>query len=417
MNIKKIMISLAFALMLFTASVYAKTLELTIDQKAVSVKESHAITSQELLSAPYIENDRTMVPIRVITEKLGANVDWDGAEYKVTITQNGKKIVLTIGSLVADVNGVATELDAAPVIKNDTTMVPLRFVSENLGYGVEYVPATRQVIVTDYPFVATVGKTKISYDIFEIMYDIYLSSYYGIYNQSEIAEMTLDYLKEIYAIYDSAIEFGIGLDSSDNEQLGRTVSAELANISPSWLPSVYTDIAGKLMVIEKYERTIMQLVLQGSLDPEKYYTSNYVQVKDIYIKKSTTDSKKLALEIVGKASRGTDFDVLMEKYSQNNPDEDVIKYGYIVTDGDMPDEYLEAARNLKPGKTSNIVETASGYYIIKKLELTPYSPQFEQIIRKTAAEQSYTNFMTSVIESARFVQNLDVGKIMLILEE
>lgn len=417
MNIKKIMISLAFVLTLFTASVYAKTLELTIDQKVVKVKESHTITAQDLLSAPYIENDRTMVPVRVVSEKLGAKVDWDGVEYKVTITQNGKKIVLTIGSLVADVNGVATELDTAPVIKNDTTMVPLRFVSENLGYGVEYVPASRQVIVTDYPFVATVGKTKISYDIFEIMYDIHLGSYYGIYNQEEIAEITLEYLKEIYAVYDSAIEFGITLDDADNEQLWRTISEDLKNISSSWLPSVYTDIAGKLTVVEKYQKTIMQLVMHGSIDPEKYYTSNYVQVKDVYIKKSTPDAKKLAMDIAGKASRGTDFDVLMERYSQNNPDEDVIKYGYIVTDGDMPDEYLEAARNLKTGKVSSVIETSSGYYIIKKLELTPYSPQFEQVIRSTAAEQSYGNFMKSVIEGASFAQNIDVGRIMLILEE
>lgn len=415
MNIKKIMISLAFVLTLFTASVYAKTLELTIDQKAVKVKESHSVTAQDLLSAPYIENDRTMVPIRVITEKLGANVGWDGAEYKVTITQNGKKIVLTIGSLVADVNGVATELDTAPVIKNDTTMVPLRFVSETLGYGVEYVPASRQVIVTDYPFVATVGGTKISYDVFEIMYDIHLNSYYGIYNQDEIAEMTLEYLKGIYAIYDSAIMFGITLDEADNEELMHTVSEDLKKISPSWLPSVYTEIASKLKVVEKYEETIMLLVMQGNVDPEKYYNSNYVRVKDVYISKSTENAKKLAMEIVGKASRGTDFDVLMEKYSQNNLDEDLIKYGYIITDGDMPAEYLEAARNLKTGKVSSVVETSAGYYIIKRLELTPYSPEFEQVIRSTAAEQSFGNYMNSTIENARFVPNLEVNEIMQIL--
>lgn len=417
MNIRKLLISLVFVLTFFTAGVYAKTLEFTISRNAVNVKEAHLIAAEELLSAPYIENDRTMVPVRVISEKLGANVGWDGAEYKVTITQNGKKIVLTIGSLEADVDGVATPLDTAPVIKNDTTMVPLRFVSETLGYDVEYVQPTSQVLVTDYPAVATVGSTKISYDVFELMYDIYLSSYYGVYGHDEIAQMTLEYLREMYAVYDSAVEFGITLDSMDNEDVLRTVSEDLQILSPSWLSSVYTDIAYKLKVVEKYSKSITQLVMHGNLDPEKFYTSKYVQVKDVYIKKSTPDAKKLAMEIAGKASRGTDFDVLMERYSQSQPDKDVIKYGYIVTDGEMPDEYIETARKLKTGEVSGIVDTTSGYYIIKKMELTPYSPEFETVIRTTAAEQSYNNFMNSTIEKARYVQNLDVAEIMKILTE
>lgn len=417
MNIKKLMISLVFVLTLFTASVYARTVELTIDQKAIKVKESHTITAEDLLSAPYIENDRTMVPVRVISEKLGAKVDWDGAEYKVTITQNGKKIVLTIGNLVANVDGADVQLDAAPTIKNDTTMVPLRFVSENLGYDVEYVQASRQVVVTDYPHVATVGKTKISYDVFEVMYDIFLGSYYGIYNQDVLAEMTLEHLKEVYAVYDSAIEFGITLDSADNEKIWRSLSEDMKNLSPSWLTSVYTDIASKYDVVDKYSKTISQLVMNGNVDPEKYYTNNYVQVKDVFISKSAKDAKKLAIEVAGKASRGTDFDALMKKYSNNKLDEDLIKYGYIFTDGEMPAEYIEAARSLKAGETSGVVETAAGYYIIKKLELTPYSPEFEYVVRTTAAELSYKDFMNSTIENAHFERNLSTDEIMRILTE
>ena len=78
---------------------------------------------------PYIDgNSRTMVPIRFVSEALFADVGWDGIKKKVTISKDNTQILLTIGQKSATVNGKHFELDSAPVIVQDRTFVPLRFI-------------------------------------------------------------------------------------------------------------------------------------------------------------------------------------------------------------------------------------------------------------------------------------------------
>lgn len=87
---------------------------------------------------PVIENDRTLVPFRAIFEALGAEVGWDEAAETVTGKLNETTIALTIGSETAVVNSENILLDVPPKILNDRTLVPLRFVSENFGYQVDW---------------------------------------------------------------------------------------------------------------------------------------------------------------------------------------------------------------------------------------------------------------------------------------
>jgi peptide/nickel transport system substrate-binding protein len=88
--------------------------------------------------APEIKNDRTFVPFRAIFEKMGAEVSYDAGSQTVTATRDGKKVQLTIGSTTGSVNGSTTTLAAAPYISDDRTLVPLRFVSEAFGASVNY---------------------------------------------------------------------------------------------------------------------------------------------------------------------------------------------------------------------------------------------------------------------------------------
>ena len=97
---------------------------------------------------PRIINDRTMVPARVVFENLDANVEWDSANYQVHIDAPDAYIVFTIGDKSAILNGKTVTLDAAPMILHDRTMVPIRFVSENLGYDVDWHDATKSVFIT-----------------------------------------------------------------------------------------------------------------------------------------------------------------------------------------------------------------------------------------------------------------------------
>ncbi len=96
---------------------------------------------------PVIKNDRTLVPVRVISEGFGADVAWDGATKTVTITKNGTAITMVIGDKTFNVNGEAKTLDAAPELINDRTFVPLRAIAEALGKIVYYNNDEKMIII------------------------------------------------------------------------------------------------------------------------------------------------------------------------------------------------------------------------------------------------------------------------------
>ncbi len=95
---------------------------------------------------PFINCDsRTLVPVRFISQELGASVSWDANTQTVNINNRGTAINLTIGSKIASVGSGQVTLDTSAEIVNSRTMVPLRFVSECLGAKVEWVQATQTI--------------------------------------------------------------------------------------------------------------------------------------------------------------------------------------------------------------------------------------------------------------------------------
>ena len=98
--------------------------------------------------APKIVNDRTMLPIRIVAESLGGTVTWNGELQRVTIQKGADVILITIGADTAYVNGTAVKLDAAAFVENGRTYLPLRFVSETLGAQVVWNEAEKTVTIT-----------------------------------------------------------------------------------------------------------------------------------------------------------------------------------------------------------------------------------------------------------------------------
>ena len=99
---------------------------------------------------------RTVVPIRAIVEALGGTIEWDPVQRMVTINFEGKTINLWIDKPQAQLNGVMKWIDpnnhdVKPIIINDRTMLPLRFVAENLGCTVEWDASTRTITITYTP--------------------------------------------------------------------------------------------------------------------------------------------------------------------------------------------------------------------------------------------------------------------------
>lgn len=127
-------------------------IKLRIGSKDMVVNGEKKIIDAE----PYIKNGRTMVPLRVIAESLGATIEWSDALKEITITRKGKVIRLRIGSKEAFIKepGQTGEtkiiLEAPPEIVKGRTFVPLRFVAEALGSEVRsYDAKLKEITIVD----------------------------------------------------------------------------------------------------------------------------------------------------------------------------------------------------------------------------------------------------------------------------
>lgn len=98
---------------------------------------------------PIVENGATLVPVRGILEKLGATVNWDKESKTVTATLGASTVKMVIGSNTAYVDNRIVPIAVAPKIINGATMIPLRFVSENMGLKVDWNSDTKTIKITD----------------------------------------------------------------------------------------------------------------------------------------------------------------------------------------------------------------------------------------------------------------------------
>lgn len=114
-----------------------KLIQLRLGEKTIYVNG----IAYQMDVAPYETSGRTMVPIRFISEYLGADVIWNAAERMVTIIDGQTTLILTIGERMEG-------MDVAPLLQNDRTFVPLRFVSEKLGAVVDWYAATKDIVIT-----------------------------------------------------------------------------------------------------------------------------------------------------------------------------------------------------------------------------------------------------------------------------
>lgn len=109
---------------------------ITVNNKQVQLSD--------YLGRPYIENDRTMVPLRVVAENMNFKVNWEEKGQIIYVENKalGRKLIFIIGENVATLNDKPKFIDenksVTPVLKDNRTYIPLRFVAENMGYNVDY---------------------------------------------------------------------------------------------------------------------------------------------------------------------------------------------------------------------------------------------------------------------------------------
>ena len=103
-----------------------------------------------LLSPPTVIQNTTLLPLRfVANEVVGAQVEWNSETQTVTITKNGTVVQVTIGSHTAMIDGLPVELEVTPMIKDGVTLLPVRFISEAFDIQVEFESTTKVITLTE----------------------------------------------------------------------------------------------------------------------------------------------------------------------------------------------------------------------------------------------------------------------------
>ena len=131
-----LVICLAFTMFSFTA-IAQDDISVIVNGKQIEMDQK-----------PVLINDRTLVPMRAIFEALGAKVEWDNDTQTATGTLGEKVVKLQIENTAASVDGKEVTLDVPAKLISDRTMVPVRFISESLGAKVDWEDATQTVKVT-----------------------------------------------------------------------------------------------------------------------------------------------------------------------------------------------------------------------------------------------------------------------------
>lgn len=116
-------------------------IKLTIDNKTVQVNGTPMTVDQ----APVIVSGNTLVPLRFVTEALKGEIEWSDAERKVTVHRNGQLAEVWLDKTGMIMNGKAVTAEVPPVLMNQLTMVPLRILTENLGWKVTWDQSTKTV--------------------------------------------------------------------------------------------------------------------------------------------------------------------------------------------------------------------------------------------------------------------------------
>ena len=139
----KIIALMTGTMMLFGTCAYARDISVTINGEPL-------VTDV----APTIVNDRTMLPMRAIFEALGAEVEWVGEDSLIFATKGTSLITMKIGMPKMNVQKIDAEapiivdLDTAPYIQDDRTMVPVRAIAEAFEAEVDWVDETSTVVIT-----------------------------------------------------------------------------------------------------------------------------------------------------------------------------------------------------------------------------------------------------------------------------
>lgn len=401
-------------------------------------------------TTPVLVNGSTLVPIRAIIESMGGTVEWTETEKKVTVSLNGKVVEVWLDKNTARVNGLEQQVRTAPTAINDRTLLPLRFVSENLGLCVNWEESTQCISISrSSDYFAIIAGEKLSNSEFNFFLgrakeDI---GNYILQNQLNnnqtgslwdtvidgkearelVKEQALSYAREFKYFSTKVKESNVSFSSEENKNLDNSINQMVADqggiaemekttksaydVSLLEYLSFYKDY----MLINKYIEEAQKEIQIPEDEINKFYESNKERIDKVTVKHillSTVDqegkplpedkqeeAKKKAEEVLEKVKAGGDFAALAKEYSQDPGSKDTGGQ-YTFGRGEMVKEFEDWSFAAKTGDVG-IVKTAYGYHVMKFEQKTGLE-QVKTAIRDTLANQIFAKNAKEGIEDPQF---------------
>lgn len=226
---------------------------------------------------PYVDkNNRVQVPVRFVSEALGAKVGWNSKAQKVTINLDSNQIVLTLGKKAYTVNSETKQMDTVALRKANRTFVPLRFVSEALGAQVKWDSSNYMVEITT-------GSGSGSLTTGDGTNDTKIPTSWEEWEASRNVEGKSDKLKVEGFSFNNVYNSGLGVDGSDYDP--KTKKGALLQIILVY-GSIYADVDQQ----EKdLEALLSQRVDQKTVDSVMNYVRKKKNREDELLEKTFTD--------------------------------------------------------------------------------------------------------------------------------
>lgn len=121
-----------------------KTIILHIGSRIMTVND----TEIEIDSVPIIINNHVLVPIRAVMEHMETKVEWNNKNQTISVYDSNNIVHMTINSKIAYLNNKEYVLDSPPIIIDSRTFIPIRFISESLGFSVNWYESQNKIIIT-----------------------------------------------------------------------------------------------------------------------------------------------------------------------------------------------------------------------------------------------------------------------------
>lgn len=389
MKSKKMLAVLLGMMMALSTNVMAaqqNSIKITINDEVVNFEGA----------APFVDrNNCTLVPLRFMSEKLGASVKWDSKMQQATIIKGEKEVILTVGKPSMVINGQAVKMETKPIVKNGSVFVPVKCIGEVLGVETNWIKASNTVAISNKvssdAVVAKVGdevitvreiEAQISYEVAIMQHQYqYEASYF---ESAEGKQFIKDRKKEIV---DYIIKNKVALVKGRELKLEPT-TAEIEALYKETKAGYPTEAAFKEaleatgLTEESYKKQIKdnitiknvmnkisKQITATDAEMKAYYEAHradYVVAPGANMSHILVATEEEAKQVKAEYDKGTSFEELAKKYGTDGTRDLGGALGYIAYDSRAYDQdFLNGAKTLKEGEVSAPVKTQFGYHLIK----------------------------------------------------